>query len=75
MLTKFETKSARVKGNGGTGPCWEPLGSRGGRAGSCRPPLGSLSGGVGWDSRAAPGLWAPECAEASLAALSVSRQG
>lgn len=46
MLTKFETKSARVKGNGrvGLGMCWEPLGTWASRVGSCRPPLGSLSG-------------------------------
>lgn len=39
MLTKFETKSARVKGNGGAaaGLCREPPGR----------PLGSLSGGTG----------------------------
>lgn len=46
MLTKFETKSARVKGNGGAGlgPCW---GSRGGRASGSHPPPGPLSGGDG----------------------------
>lgn len=52
MLTKFETKSARVKGNSGIGlaPFWEPLGTWGGRAGSSHPPLESLSG-AGWGGR------------------------
>lgn len=55
MLTKFETKSARVKGNGGTGLglCWEPLRTRGGRAGSSRPRPGSRGGG---EDTAPPGL-------------------